>query len=316
MFGLIFNIILAIIIFIAMGFSYKFIKGRGYESDRIGINWVGLNKKQFLAVIPFIFIFFSMLMIIPANTVGIKYDPLNGGVQEGTLTEGIHFKMPWVTVYKLNTEVEVLEFLDISVQTQDSQWVKTDLQVQLAIDKGLASSYFSKYRNRGLDDIQSLIRSTIQRELEKETTKVNIMQLLGEERSHLVTRVNEALRNEFKLDGIRVDRVVLVDTDAGETIENSIAREAAAKKDAETAEHEKEKAQHEGEARRIAAELEALAKIAEAEGEAEALRLVAEALRENPSLIQLEWIKKWDGKLPQVTSGDSGIILDLAGLDK
>lgn len=257
----------------------------------------------------------SLITIVPANHVGIVYSEV-GGVQDYTFSEGIHIKAPWITVYQINTEVEGLTFADISVQTQDSQWVKTELQVQLAVDKANALPYFTKYKDKKVVDIESLIRSTIQRELEAETTKANIMELLGEKRSELVNAVTARLQKEFLKDGIRLDRIILVDTDAGEQIENSIAREAAAKKDAQTAEHLKKKAQEEGEAKKIAAELAAQAKIAEAKGEAEALRLVAEALRENPSLIQIEWIKKWNGELPEVTAGDSGIILDLSNLKK
>jgi hypothetical protein len=37
-----------------------------------------------------------------------------------------------------------------------------------------------------------------------------------------------------------------------------------------------------------------------AKGEAEAIRIKGEALRENPRLVELSAIEKWDGKLPQL----------------
>ena len=313
MFGIIFNFIVAIIIFIAMGFSYKFVKADRYSDPTVDVKWKGLNKKQFLAIIPLVFIFFSMLQNIPANRVGIAFDPLQGGVQEDTYGEGLHVVMPWVSIMKLDTEVTGLEFTELSVQTADSQWVSTTLQVQLAIDSSMASDYFRKHRDKELEDIQGVIRSTIQRELEAVTTKTNVMDLLGDKRSEVVLQATERLRAEFEKDGIRFDRLILVDTDAGQAIEAAIAKEAAAKKEAEAAVHQKKKAQEEGEAAKIKAELEADAAIAKANGEAEALRLVAEALESNPALIELETIKKWNGVLPQVTGGN-GMIFDIGGL--
>lgn len=38
--------------------------------------------------------------------------------------------------------------------------------------------------------------------------------------------------------------------------------------------------------------------MAEAEGQAKALQITGEALRNNPQTLELEAVKKWDGKLP------------------
>jgi len=281
--------------------------------------FIASRKNKTVTLASFIIVFAvgigaSLVAIVPANNVGIVYSEF-GGTQDITFGEGINIKAPWVTVYQINTEVSGLNFEEVSVQTGNSQWVKTTLQVQLAVDKDNALSYFKKHRTKSISEIQALIRSTIQRELEAETTKYDVHDLLGEKRADIVVAVNERLREEFLQDGIRLDRVILVDTDAGDEIEASIAREAAAKKDAETAVHLKKKALEEGEALKITAELAAEAKILEAKGEAEALRLVAEALAENPRLIEMKWIEKWNGQVPKVTTSDSGMILDLSTME-
>ena len=45
-------------------------------------------------------------------------------------------------------------------------------------------------------------------------------------------------------------------------------------------------------------EIEAEQKIAEARGKAEAIRIEAQALRQNAQVVELRWIEKWDGKVP------------------
>jgi prohibitin 2 len=51
------------------------------------------------------------------------------------------------------------------------------------------------------------------------------------------------------------------------------------------------------------AQIEADTAIIRAKGEAEAIRIRAEAIRDNPGLIQLQIVEKWDGKSPLVVGG-------------
>lgn len=48
---------------------------------------------------------------------------------------------------------------------------------------------------------------------------------------------------------------------------------------------------------------EADQKVAEARGKAEAITIESNALRANPAILQLRALEKWNGTLPQVTSG-------------
>jgi prohibitin 2 len=51
------------------------------------------------------------------------------------------------------------------------------------------------------------------------------------------------------------------------------------------------------------AQVEAETSIIKAKGEAEAIRIRGEALRDTPGLIQLQIVEKWDGKAPLVIGG-------------
>jgi prohibitin 2 len=53
------------------------------------------------------------------------------------------------------------------------------------------------------------------------------------------------------------------------------------------------------------AQIEADTAIIRAKGEAEAIRVRAEAIRDNPGLIQLQIVEKWDGKAPLVIGGSN-----------
>lgn len=52
-----------------------------------------------------------------------------------------------------------------------------------------------------------------------------------------------------------------------------------------------------------------------AKAEAESMRIRANALTQNPKLVSYEAVQKWDGKLPQIMTGNSTPILDVRGLN-
>jgi regulator of protease activity HflC (stomatin/prohibitin superfamily) len=251
-----------------------------------------VTKKSFLSLFCLLLIGFACFTNIGANRVGIVYNPLRGGIQNYTLNQGYKLKAPLTKVYKINTEVNELTFKNISVQTNDSQFVNAEIKVQVKIDSNKAFEYFSKYRDKSLEDISSLLSSAIQKQLESVTTQYNIMDVLGSKRDEIVNSVLTLIQKELIKDGISVLRITLVDTDAGEQIEKAIANEAVAKKEAETAEYKKQKAQLEGEA-----------KVIEAQKNKEANELISKTLTDK--LLMEKFIEKWDGKLPTVTGGET-----------
>lgn len=257
------------------------------------------KKTSLLGFLWLVFILFGCFTNIGANTVGIVYNPFKGGIQDYTLNQGYKTKSPLTTVYKMNTEVKELTFENISVQTSDSQFVNTIIKAQVKIDSTKAFEYFSKYRDKSLEDISSVLSATIQKQLETVTTQYNIMDLLGAKRDEIVNQSLELIKTELEKDGVNVLRIILVDTDAGSSIETAIANEAIAKKEAETAEYKKQKAELEGEA-----------KVIEAQKEKEANELISKTLTDE--LLMEKFIEKWNGTLPQVTGGNN--MLDISSI--
>lgn len=277
MFLIILGVILSLVIFGGLGFKDE------YE-------WK-LNKKQFLSPLGLLIILFGCFTNIGANTVGIVYDPFNGGIQSTTLTEGYKAKNPLTKIYKISTKVVELNFENLNVQSQDSQWLNTQLQVQVRIDKTKAFDYFKKYGDKDLEDISTIISNTIKKELESVTIQYNITDILGSKRDEIVNATLVLVQEELIKDGILVERIVLIDTDAGQAIETAIANEAVAKKEVDTAEYKKQKAELEGEA-----------KVIEAQKEKEANELINKTLT-NEIIIE-KFIEKWNGQLPTTYAGE------------
>ena len=257
------------------------------------------RKRMLLGLGWLLLILFGCFTNIGANRVGIVYNPFKGGIQNYTLTQGYKAKNPFTKIYKIDTEVNELTFENISVQTNDSQYVSAIIKAQVKIDSAKAFEYFSKYRDKSLNDISSVLSATIQKQLETVTTQYNIMDVLGSKRDEIVNKSLELIQAELAKDGVNVLRITLVDTDAGDAIETAIANEAIAKKEAETAEYKKQKA-----------ELEGQAKVIEAQKEKEANELISKTLTDE--LLLEQFIEKWNGELPKVSGGNN--IFDISSI--
>lgn len=89
-----------------------------------------LRKRQLWSLLALVLILPSFIAKIPANSVGIVYNPFASGVSEDTLSEGFHFKNPFAKVYKFSMEVQTLQLDNIVTQTNDSQYVTNVLDIK------------------------------------------------------------------------------------------------------------------------------------------------------------------------------------------
>lgn len=290
MLGLIIAVILSLVLFVALGIEgnefdgFKFkVKGRCFVALVVLLLWVGMNSYTF----------------VPANEVGIKYSAFTGTSEE-TLNEGLAFKTPFDKVYTISTTVQEKSIENLSVQTKDAQWVSMIINVKYQVNNSNAFKVFKNYKT--LDNLSNnLIANATQRSVEEITTKYNVMEVLGEERNSIYTEIENQLKERLALEGVDLKFLTIVDTDAGTTIENAIAQEAVAKKAVETALQNQEKAK-----------IEAETKLIEAEGEAKANNVKTKALTDEV-LLEM-WIQRWDGKLPLVSDGEGGMMIDISSL--
>lgn len=257
------------------------------------------NKKLLSAIIPFALWIGTMCVVtVPANTVGIKYSAISG-TSEDTLSEGLAFKTPLDKVYTISTTVQERTVENVSVQTKDAQWVSMNINIKYQVNSSNAFKVFQSYKT--LENLQNnLIANATQRAIEEVTTKYNVMEVLGEERSTIYTEIEKQLKDRLAVEGVDLRFITISDTDAGEAIENAISAEAVAKKNVETSLQKQEQAK-----------IEAETKLIQAEGEAKANAVKTKALTDEV-LLEM-WINKWNGQTP-VVSGSEGTMIDISSL--
>lgn len=318
MLWLIFSILVAIVLFIGLGFHIEQTEVEhswGSSSTKDVFVWKR-NKRQFLSILAILLLVPGFITKIPANSVGIIYSPF-GGTQEQTLSEGFHTKNIFDKVYKINTEVQTMRVENLTTQTKDAQFLNSILDIKYRVNTSNAYLIFKQFRT--LNNMsENLIVSTTQRVLEHITTQYNVIDILGEKRNSIYAELEIAMTEELAKYGVEFYSISITDMDAGESLEAAITAEAVAKKSVETAEQNLLKTETEAKQKSVqakaeqeAAKIEAETQLIKAEAERKANELLNQSLSD--AILRQQWIEKWDGKMPTYYSGSEdgvGIIIN------
>jgi regulator of protease activity HflC (stomatin/prohibitin superfamily) len=263
----------------------------------------------------------SVVTTIPAGHTGVV--TTFGKVSETVLQEGLHFKMPWQTVHKINNQITKLE-VETEAFSKDLQTVSTVIAIQYRVDK---SKSFSIYKEVGANYESILVTPTVN-EVLKAITALYTAEESVTNRVNVSAGLLEGLNKKLNAIGIIVEDVNIINFDFSEAYisaieEKQVAEQRLLKAQTE-AEEKKVTAQAEADANLILAEAEAQAKakarLIEAEAEAEAKTVVAEAEANANALIassldgnviDYKTIEKWNGELP-VATGTTPFI-DISG---
>ena len=127
--------------------------------------------------------------------------------------------------------------------------------------------------------------------------------------------VDATLAQKGVVGAVSLANVAITDFDFSDEFNRAIEEKVKAEQEALKAKNEKLRRVTQAEAaaaeRTLAADAEAYQIEVASVARAEAIRREAEALRDNPSLIQLRIAEKWDGQLPQVNGGSAIPLLNI-----
>lgn len=257
--------------------------------QKIGLGSVGLLLGVGLALAPF------SMSFVPANHVGIVYNPFGGGLQDTTINEGFYFKKPFVDkIYKMNTEVQSLGLQNITIQTNDAQWISFNLDIKYQVKDRDALIVFKNYKDDSEKMKNELIAPVVQRAIEEVTTQYNVVGVLGEQRNEAYEKITDSVAFNLSKFGITLNNLTILDSDAGSEIEAAIAQEAVEQKAIDTAKQTQEKVKIQNETKLLETETSAKQKVINAQAEADANKLVSNSVTpELTSYIEAQARGKW-----------------------
>jgi regulator of protease activity HflC (stomatin/prohibitin superfamily) len=189
-------------------------------------------------------------------------------------------------------------------QTKQGLTVNTDVGISYHIEPDKVTTIFQKYR-KGTDEITNLVlRNSVRDAFNKAASSRDIESVYGEGKAALVDEVLSIVQAEMNPVGIKVESLYLVgNMRLPQTVVESINAKIQALQ--KTQQRENEVAQSRAEADKAIAEARGVAesKLAIAKAEAEAIEIKGAALKNNPAVLELNKIDKWDGQLPQYMTG-------------
>lgn len=273
---------------------------------------VGVSITGIIAICAFI----SSMETVDTGCTGVQV--YMGSVQNQTLEPGFHFKTPFVcSVIDVDNKVQKVE-VSAGSTSMDMQSVESTIAINYHLAK---ESSVDMYRNVGLTYEDKILQPAIQEATKSVMASYRAEELIKSRQvvSNLIMdeiskKVNDygIIVDEFNITNFKfskafddaIEQKLVAEQNKIKAATENEQRVAAAEADAKEA---KARAEGEAESKKIKAQGEAEAIKVKADAEAEANRKINESITQE--LIDYKRIESWDGKLPNVMSGNSGNVI-------
>ncbi len=223
-------------------------------------------------------------------TSGERALVLRFGQVKDVVADGLHFKMPMI---------ESVRVVDVRTQkaaspanagTRDLQSVTTEVSVNYHLD---GDTLADTYTRVGLDVEGKIIDPRIQEIVKSVVARFSAEELLTK-REDVKNEISTGLRNSLATYNIKVEDIQITNFSFSHSFDAAIEAKQTAEQNALKAKNDLERIK-----------VEAQQKIAMAEAEARTIQIQAQAIKEQggAEYVQLKAIEKWNGELPQVSSG-------------
>ena len=259
------------------------------DTDSIKAHPSMLKRLWVLSLLPVIlFTAFESFTIVPAGYIGVQVTL--GTVNPETLSEGLHFVNPISQVKEVEVRVVKADLKGAQAGTKDLQVVHTDIVVNYRIDGAKAATMYKEF---GLDLENKILLPAINESFKATTAHYNSEELVTK-RDEVSAAIHTELQNKVGKYGLDISEISLVNFGFSQEYQAAVEQKVIATQNKQKAEQDLARIKVEAEQR-----------IAQADGEAKAIAIQAQAIQSNggAQYVQLQAIEKWDGKLPSTMSG-------------
>jgi len=236
-----------------------------------------------------------------------------GGMRPQPLSAGLHWIVPFVerverypisrqtyTMARTATEGEIYGDDSVESRTADGQRIFVDASVIYAIDPAKVLDIHRTWQKRYDSD---LVRPQARGIVRDVVSQYRVEEAVSTKRFEMSSLITENLRKKLAENGLILVDFVMRDITFTDEYAQSIEQKQIAEQQAlqakfvveqkrQEAEQARQVAQGQADAAVIAAKGEAEARLIQAEAEAKALEYIANVLRQNPLLLQYEYIQR------------------------
>lgn len=229
----------------------------------------------------------ASITIVPAGHKGVTLNM--GAVTGAVMNEGINFKIPFVQNAEIiDVRVKKYESKDNSSASKDLQTIKSSIAVNYRVNQDHVADLYQKI---GMSYESTVINPAISECIKSVTSRYTAEELITK-RTEVSEEMKKFLQNKLSEKYILVDSFNIINFDFTDAFNTAIEEKQIAEQNALKAKYDLE---------RIKTEAEQA--VTKAKGEAEAMKLKNEQISQ--SIIYLEFIDKWDGKMPTYYGSDN-----------
>ena len=249
------------------------------------------GKFVIIAIIIFLLIvvLFNSFSIVNEGYIGVKYR--FGAITRADMTAGLNMHIPFIEeIVQVDTREQVYA-VTTDAYTSDTQSVQSlQLKLNYCYDSAKLSNII---RNIGIANVETkLLVPNVQKVAKDSIGKVKAEQLV-QSRADVTAEIQNSLTEILSEYGIVVTAFAIENLNFDTAFEESIQAKVIAEQDALKMEYKTKAIAEEGKQTVIAAQ---------AEAEAEAIRLIQEELANSPNYTEYLKVERWNGVLPQVVS--------------
>ena len=262
------------------------------------LKYYGKHFKIAIIVVVLAIVLIGGTFVIPPGHRGVLVTM--GKVSPVFAPEGLGFKLPIVTTVIPISVRQQTTVAKSECYSSDLQQITVELRVLYRIPESMIVKMFRDYYG---DPFDSLIAPRGSEAL-KEVTALQSAEQIVKRREEVKAKTLEAARAKVG-DLLVIEDVVIQNVALSNELETAIEAKMVQEQEAAKAKFTQAKA-----------EIEAQTAVIRAKGEAEAIRVRGRAVQDNPGLVQLQIVEKWNGVSPLVVGGGSGanILLPVDGV--
>lgn len=290
-----FGLLVAAVVSCVMNFYQAYNEKEYGREDQVKIK--AFNKKgktslvlAVLLFIAFIAVPFSFHTVDTGEVAVVK----QLGRAKNVRTAGTYFDLWMVNKYQIyDGKVQNID-IETAAYSSDAQTMNVSMTLQYQILTDQAMNIAGQYGS--LEALTTRVNAIAVEKAKSVLSTHKAMDIIAN-RQDMSPAVEEAIRGAIGEEYfVNVTAVVLTNIDFSDQFETAV-------EDKMIAEQAKLKAEYENETKVAKAEAEAKAKVTAAEAEAKANELLRQTLTDD--ILEQMFIDKWDGKLPEVMSGDN-----------
>jgi regulator of protease activity HflC (stomatin/prohibitin superfamily) len=213
-----------------------------------------------------------------------------GAVTGNVKNEGLYFKLPFID------HVEILDIktkkseVDADASTKDLQMVTSKVALNYHINPSGIAQFFQKFGNNFEPNV---LDPGLQEILKAVTARYTAEEVITK-REQVREDTNVLLKERFLPQGMVIDGLNIVNFHFSKVFNDAIEAKVTAEQNALAAKNKLEQVK-----------FEAQQMVEAANGKAKAIQVEASAIANNPLVLQLRALEKWNGILPQYVGSGS-----------